>query len=136
MEKNAATLAVWDEFSDTIQAVKAHWHLFPLELKLKVTFANSIKVMLSISEVKIEDSSDMKPLDQKVQNFADSFFIHLGLESWDAEEPSFGAISVEAFKVLNGLVSDMQDGNLDDSGNDIETAAAVCGRVLEDRAFV
>ena len=124
-------LAKCPELEVTMEAVKNYWNEFPVPLKMKITFAYSIKRMLKISEVNIQDKTDFKTLESAVSEMLDTLLIHLGQQEWDGSDPSHSGVCVQAFRNLQGYVDDLQAGNLPDDTELLAKAASDCEKILE-----
>ena len=134
-ERTAKQLSTWDEFDLTIAAVSDYCPQFPIILRVKVTFAYTIREMHRISEVVMQDSSDKSDLETSIASFMDCFLVHLGGDVWDGKQPTVAAMCLEAFKTLNGHVKDMEDGNAAEDSNLISEAAGSCGEILKAGLF-
>ena len=131
-EITAKNLSTWAEFDITLKAVSEYCPKFPIALKVKVTFAYTIREMHRVSEVVTEDSSDKQDLVNQVNKFLDCFLVHLGGgEEWDGCQPTMSGLCLEAFETLTGHVKDMEDGNATEESGFIEAAAGTCVEVLK-----
>lgn len=127
----ASKLSEWDDFADTLMAVKDYWSDMPVSLKIKITLAANFKKLQRFSELAMESEDELNELESAAHRFVDASFLTLGLDAWVADDPSFGALSCETFIGLETEVDAVQSGHAPEDSDGPKGAATKCEEVLQ-----